>query len=223
MIWVLPGAYVSFWIRRRLLHQRERRPGVRQVFVVSWTGMRGVIALAAALSLPRTLADGSPFPQRNLIVFLTFSVILVTLVFQGLALPLLIRKLKLVEPPGPPCEEREARRLMVEGALAHLEGLREKDDEDLASMYEDLAHHYEHRMASLQPADEKGAVTRRHYARYLDVSSELLEDERRTAIGLRNAGRISDEVLRVIEQEIDLSALRLRGAVETEASFRNIT
>ncbi|HEY2544800.1 MAG TPA: cation:proton antiporter, partial [Candidatus Acidoferrum sp.] len=71
MIWMFPGAYLANLIRRRLLHQNVKMPSVRQIFVVGWTGMRGVIALAAALSLPETLADGTPFPQRNLIVFLT--------------------------------------------------------------------------------------------------------------------------------------------------------
>ncbi len=85
LVWTFPGAYVSHVIRTRLLHQNESRPGVRQIFVVGWTGMRGVIALAAAMSLPQTIADGSPFPHRDLIVFLTFCVILVTLVFQGLS------------------------------------------------------------------------------------------------------------------------------------------
>ncbi len=90
ILWTFPGAYVSYFIRRRLLHQSDKRPGARQIFVVGWTGMRGVIALAAAMSLPQTVADGSPFPHRDLIVFLTFCVILVTLVFQGLTLPPLI-------------------------------------------------------------------------------------------------------------------------------------
>jgi monovalent cation/hydrogen antiporter len=100
VVWTFPGAYLSYFIRTRLLHQNEKRPGARQVFIIGWTGMRGVIALAAAMSLPKTVADGSPFPHRDLIVFLTFCVILVTLVFQGLTLPPLIRILRLVETSG---------------------------------------------------------------------------------------------------------------------------
>ncbi len=87
LVWVFPGAAVSWFVRTRLLHQKERRPSNRGVFVLGWTGMRGVVSLAAALSLPVLLADGSPFPQRNLIVFLTFCVIFVTLVLQGVTLP----------------------------------------------------------------------------------------------------------------------------------------
>src|SRR6266478_2116833 len=84
LIWMFPGAYLANVIRWRFLHQDVRMPSGRQILVVGWTGMRGVVALAAAIALPETVADGSPFPQRNLIVFLTFSVILVTLVLQGL-------------------------------------------------------------------------------------------------------------------------------------------
>src|SRR3989454_6737866 len=109
LMWMYPGAYFSNVIRRRLLHQDVRMPSGRQIFVVGWTGMRGVVALAAAIALPETLADGSPFPQHNLIVFLTFSVILVTLVVQGLTLPSLIRALGLAGPKGQESEEEEAR------------------------------------------------------------------------------------------------------------------
>ena len=121
LLWVFPGTALAYWIRRRVLHQNEPRPPARQIFVTGWTGMRGVIALAAALSLPEHLADGSPFPQRNLIIFLTFSVILVTLVLQGLTLPALIRALGLAGATGANCEETEARRIMAEAALETIE------------------------------------------------------------------------------------------------------
>ena len=83
-VWVYPGAYLAYLIRSRILNQKLPLPSPQQIFVVGWTGMRGVVALAAAIALPGTLADGSAFPNRNLIVFLTFSVIFVTLVLQGL-------------------------------------------------------------------------------------------------------------------------------------------
>jgi monovalent cation/hydrogen antiporter len=124
LIWMYPGAYLSYVIRRRILHQNETCPSARAVFVVGWTGMRGVVALAAALALPEVLADGSPFPQRNLIIFLTFSVILVTLVLQGLTLPPLIRVLGLAGVAGADSEEKEARRIILETAMQHLEAQR---------------------------------------------------------------------------------------------------
>ena len=93
VLWIFPGAFMSNLIRRRILHQNEPLPPARQIFIVGWTGMRGVISLAAAIALPQTLANGAPFVQRDLIIFLTFSVILVTLVLQGLTLPPLVRRL----------------------------------------------------------------------------------------------------------------------------------
>ncbi len=83
LMWMFPGAYLANVIRRRFLHQPEQLPPARHIFIVGWTGMRGVVSLAAAIALPQTLANGVPFAQRNMIVFLTFSVILVTLVLRA--------------------------------------------------------------------------------------------------------------------------------------------
>src|SRR5207248_3032161 len=79
VVWVFPGARLSYFIRRRVLGQAEQIPGSRQLLIVGWAGMRGVIALAAAMALPRTLAEGTAFPQKNAIVFFTFCVIVATL------------------------------------------------------------------------------------------------------------------------------------------------
>jgi CPA1 family monovalent cation:H+ antiporter len=210
LIWMFPGAYIANVIRRRLLHQDAQLPSTRQIFVVGWTGMRGVVALAAAIALPETLADGSPFPQRNLIVFLTFSVIFVTLVLQGLTLPPLIRALGLAGATNHESEEEEARKAMVEAALAHLEDARKKGGTEFAAIYDDLEQRYRHRLANLTgQADEEIGANPAKYARYYALTRELLRAERRTAVKLRNEGRINDEVLRKVEHELDLSETRL--------------
>jgi monovalent cation/hydrogen antiporter len=216
LFWTFPGAYISYFIRTRLLRQNENRPGARQVFVVGWTGMRGVIALAAAMSLPHTIADGSPFPHRDLIVFLTFCVILVTLVFQGLTLPPLIRILGLAELSGPKCEEQEARRLVLQAAQARLDELRRSDPTGVADLYDGLEQQYKHRLASVsEPNHEQDQEHAEHYFRYLELSRTLLEVERQTALRLRDEGRITDEALRELEHEQDLSETRLIAATET--------
>jgi monovalent cation/hydrogen antiporter len=212
LLWVFPGATMAYWIRRRFLRQNERRPPARQIFVTGWTGMRGVIALAAALSLPERLADGSPFPQRSLIIFLTFSVILVTLVLQGLTLPALIRALGLAGAAGPNCEETEARRIMAEAALEQLERTGRDAEPALLSLYEDLKEHYRLRLSSLpRDGQEPDGANPEAYARFLGLSLELLGVERETAIRLRNNGRINDEVLRQLLHELDLSEIRYRA------------
>lgn len=211
LIWMFPSAYFANLIRRRILHQDERMPGTRQIFVVGWTGMRGVISLAAAFALPQTLANGSPFAQRNMIIFLAFSVILVTLVLQGLTLPVFIRSLGLAGTAAPHTEEREARRAILEAALAHLDHSQKGNDPGTAEAYEDLSQHYHHRLAALNEsgdeAEERSAFG--FYQRFVDLSRELLRVERHTAVQLRNQRRISDELLRELERELDLSDAQL--------------
>ena len=207
LAWVYPGAGLSYWIRRRFLHQHEPAPGGRYKFVVGWTGMRGVVSLAGALALPTLLADGSPFPHRNLIICLTFCVILVTLVLQGLTLPPLIRFLGLAGAAGPDCEELEARRIVTEAAVSHLEDAKLRDADPISDVYDDLANHYRQRLLSIEVGANPGDVG--NYARYVELSLETLRVERETAIRLRNEGRINDAVLRRLERELDLSESRL--------------
>ncbi|MGH9435951.1 MAG: Na+/H+ antiporter [Terriglobia bacterium] len=214
LLWMFPGAYLPHLIRSRILQRSDKPPSARQVFVIGWTGMRGVLALAAAISLPVVLADGRPFPQRNLIIFLTFCVILVTLVVQGLTLPMLIRLLGLAGAPGSKREEEEARRIVLEAALAHLEQARSAAPSRFSGVYDDLEQHYRNRLATL--TGERGGKSggdREVYARFRDLSRELLRVERQAVIRLRKAGRISDEVLRQLEHELDLSETRHRTGV----------
>lgn len=212
LLWIYPGARVAHFVRTRILRQKYPMPPGKAIFVVGWTGMRGVVALAAALALPETLANGSPFPQRNIILFLTFCVILVTLVLQGLTLPSLIRALGLAgRGDDHEDEEGEARRIITSTALSHLESARAQDLEDFAAVYDDLTHRYTRRLASLsKDTAEENGMSHQELLRYRKILGELLRLERKTAVRLRNEGRINDEVLRKIEHELDLSETRLQ-------------
>jgi CPA1 family monovalent cation:H+ antiporter len=180
-------------------------PPVKGMLVVGWTGMRGVIALAAAIALPQSLADGSPFPQRNLIVFLAFCVIFVTLVLQGLTLPWVVRVLGVADPAGPNVEEENARKEILEAALAYLEGERTKDATEYTAIYEDLTRHYRHRLTDvIGKENEEEGISPKHHERLESISRELLRLERKTAVRLRNENRINDETLRTLEHELDL-------------------
>jgi Na+/H+ antiporter len=210
LIWIFPGTFLANVIRRRILHQPERLPAAPQIFVVGWTGMRGVISLAAAIALPQTLVNGDPFTQRNMIIFLAFSVILVTLVFQGLTLPPLIRALGLAGASARHPEESEARRAILEAALAYMEEEAPKSDPETAEIYADLTRHYRHRLATLsEGGEDDDGVNPNFYKRFIDLSRALLRIERQTAVQLRNQRRISDELLREIEHELDLGETRL--------------
>ena len=210
LLWMFPAAHLAHFIHRWILRQTCAPPGAKSIFVVGWTGMRGVVALAAAIALPLTVANGTPFPERNLILFLTFSVILATLVLQGLTLPSLIRALGLVSVRRGHEEEEEARRLMANSALSHLEAARGQDLPEFTGVYDDVAHHYGQQLASLtkESADGDG-MSNKQLARYHALLAESLQIERKTAVRLRNEGRINDEVLRKIEHELDLSETRM--------------
>ena len=203
LVWVFPGAGISWFLRNHVAHHNERPPQLRHTFIIGWTGMRGVVSLAAALALPAVLADGSYFPHRSLIVFLTFCVIFVTLVLQGMTLPPLIRRLGLAAAGGPNCEEQEARRIVLEAAMAHLVNAKQRDRKESATFYDHLTQHYQQRLASMKPDDERHEGS--DHDRYLALALEALRVERATAIRLRDEGRINDEVLRRIERELDLT------------------
>jgi CPA1 family monovalent cation:H+ antiporter len=175
--------------------------------------MRGVVSLAAAIALPQTLSNNSPFPQRNMIIFLAFSVILVTLVLQGLTLPSLIRALGVAGTSEENPEEHEARHTILQAALDHLEEAKAKDDPASAEIYDDLGQHYRSRLIALAESGDGGKdnTNQDFYSRHLELSRELLRVERQTAIQLRNRGRIGDDLLRRIEHELDLSEARIKA------------
>jgi CPA1 family monovalent cation:H+ antiporter len=204
LLWVFPGAYLSHFIRVRFLKQVDPLPSPRAIFIVGWTGMRGVIALAAALSLPAMITE------RNVIVFLTFSVILMTLVVQGLTLAPLIRALRIGGQEPTKREVQEARVQMLEDALQHLDRARSEDLAEFADLYEDLASHYRSRLTTLlgEGADEHGSSAE-HDERYRELSRQLIGLQRDTAIHLRDQRRISDESLRELLNELDLEESHL--------------
>jgi Na+/H+ antiporter len=209
LIWMFPGAFLANRIRTRLLHQNEKMPPARAILVSGWTGMRGVISLAAAIGLPETLANGNPFPHRDLIIFLAFSVIFVTLVLQGLTLPLVVRMLGLglAETTNAEAgeEETSARRAMLESALSYLKETRDDTESEFQEIYDDLAGHYQHRLAAVSgPSDPGSSLSADHRDRHVRVLRDLLRVERETVIRLRNKGRINDETLRQLEYELDL-------------------
>jgi CPA1 family monovalent cation:H+ antiporter len=166
-----------------------------------------VISLAAAIALPQTIAGGAPFAQRNMIIFLAFSVILVTLVLQGLTLPPLIRALGLASGPESNPEEQDARRTILQSALQYLDETREKAKPELIEVYDDIAQHYRSRLASLSEDGSLSAdgIEAEVHKQYVEVSRKLLKVERQTAVRLRNERRISDELLRELERELDLT------------------
>ncbi|GHO84237.1 Na+/H+ antiporter [Dictyobacter formicarum] len=211
LVWVFLQTLLPRMISHRL-RERDPYPGWRFVVLIGWTGMRGALSLAAALALPEVTTKGAVFPGRELVIYLTFSVILATLVAQGLSLPLLIRGLGLHDDGASERQEMQARLIAAQAALARLDELASQDEVS-QEVVQHLRTYYEIRVRSLtkrfkQAEGEPGedlAITHQQLQR------EILQVERSAVIGLRNRGEINDEVLRRIERELDLEEQRLAG------------
>jgi len=212
LLWMYPGAWTAYLIRTRLLGKNERPPRSKEVFLLGWTGMRGVLALAAAISLPEYLNDGQPFPQRNLILFLTFSIILTTLVLQGLSLPAIIRKLRIGGVKQGNAELDGARRAMLEAALSSLDVLEDNEKPDDDWIVQDLVHHYRQRLNLVNGADPDAIGRQQDYREYRELARTLRGVERAALLLLWNENRIGDEVLRELERELDLEDARFVSA-----------
>jgi CPA1 family monovalent cation:H+ antiporter len=210
ILWVFPATYLPRLIFKKIC-RHDPYPNWRHVMIVAWTGMRGVVSLAAALALPETKADGTPFPGRDLILFLTFIVILATLVVQGLSLPPLIRWLRVKDDGSMDIEEREARLKANQSALARLHEIAESDPAK-ADALERLRIEYEDHVRQVEGAEAQSAGTplRLFSSEYERLSHEALQVERRTILELRNQSVINDEVLRRIQRDIDLAEARLQ-------------
>ncbi len=209
IVWVVPLTYLPRLLSRHI-RERDPYPPWQQPAFVSWTGMRGAVTLAAALSIPLTTDAGADFPGRDLIVFLAFCVVFATLVIQGLSLPLVIRLLGLEDDGLAVKEEAKARIYAAEAAMARLDELL-----DEGSVREDTAQRlrggYEFRRnrfrARFDDGDD-GAIEERSQS-YQRVRRELLDAERSAVVALRNEGRISDEVMHRVQRDLDLEDSRL--------------
>jgi monovalent cation/hydrogen antiporter len=184
--------------------RRPRRVGAQERLVLGWSGMRGAVSLAAALALP------AGFPQRNLIIFVTFGVILATLVLQGLSLPGLIRRLGLHRDDSDAQEELRGRLRATDAALARLEELAAEDwtREDTVERMRGWYQFRHRRLKARAGIWEDDGVQDRSLA-YQRLVRELLEAQRHEIVRLRNQGEISNEVMHRIERDLDLEDSRL--------------
>jgi len=210
IVWSFTMPYVIRALDRRP-SQRERRAGAGFRMVAAWSGMRGAVSLAAALALPLQTDAGAPLPQRDLILFLTFAVILATLVLQGLTLPALIRALRIRDDGADrEREELRARLVAARAALAALDGLVEQDwtRDDTIERMRNL---YDYRLRRF--GARAGKVPDDGYEdrslSYQRAVQSVIAAQHRAVVDLRNQGEIADDVMRQIERELDLEEERL--------------
>lgn len=215
-IWVIPAAMLPRFFSKRI---RQKEPfDARNMIVMCWAGMRGVVSMAAALALPLILPDGSVFPQRNLVIYLAFCVILSTLVLLGLTLPLLIKILK-IKPYSIVAEEYEIRTQVVSQTITHIE-------ENLSLLQDELLRNikskYEVKYNRLQKTDlpsnyfgEGKTLAGNIFNEFTQLQIDLISVERKTLEQMHRKGQTSQEVLRKIERELDLEEIRLSMEVYT--------
>jgi CPA1 family monovalent cation:H+ antiporter len=208
MLWIYPGAYLPRWLFKHI-RDTEEKPPWQQVTVIGWAGMRGVVSLAAALAL-----SGYPdFPRPHIVQFIAFTVILVTLVFQGLTLPPLIRFLKVGDDGIPAKEEGEARRQILKAVFAKIDELR-NDDKFPVTAIENVEKKYTERSLIFDDPliDELGwSDTRHHVLSIRRLTRLMVATQRRALVAMRREGKIGDDVLHKIEHELDLEESRLKS------------
>jgi CPA1 family monovalent cation:H+ antiporter len=206
-VWTFPGTYLPRWLIPAIA-RKDPSPPWQWPFAMAFTGVRGIVSLAAALAIPLETDMGQPFPDRDLIFFLTFSVILVTLVGQGLMLPAVIRALGLAhagkrEQRADRAEEVSARQRAIESAIERLEQLAAQRDlpEDvvhtLRAQHRDRLKHFEH-------GHDRADGHHEHSKLHDEIESLLIAAERERVNELYRQGTLKDEARRRIERELDL-------------------
>ena len=209
LVWFFTVPYLLRAIDRRPA-QRARRVGARWRLVLAWSGMRGAVSLAVALALPFTTAAGGGFPQRDLIVFLTFAVIFFTLVVQGLSLPALIRRLGVSDGGADANEELRARLVATKAAIEQIDALageewtRDETVERMRGLYE----YRKRRFAARAGKIEDDGYEDRSLA-YQQMVQLVLGAQRDALLRMRSNGELSNEAMNRILRELDLEESRL--------------
>jgi Na+/H+ antiporter len=208
--WIFPVTYLPRWIFPKL-RVRNPAPPWQETALVSWAGMRGVVSLAAAFALPFALANENAFPGRDYILFVTFCVILVTLVLQGLTLPVVIRVLGLHDDGSTDEEERAARLEANQAAMKLIDD--EVGHENFSGdVISRLRAEYDDRLQQLRRCSEQEGAERSGEVatpQYQQLQKRALDVERDAIIRLRNQRVINDKALRRIQRDLDLAEARL--------------
>ncbi|MEP6645539.1 MAG: Na+/H+ antiporter [Saprospiraceae bacterium] len=212
IIWVYPSTYLPRVFSKKL-RTTESAPNWKSVFIVAWSGMRGVVSLAAALAIPLSLGSGEAFPFRNEILFITFVVILITLVFQGLTLPFLIRKLNIVVKDNSDEQELEVQSYITDAILAYLdENYRQEIQKDEA--FKMLKQRYMH-FRALQEKQLRKKTPSQVVPKYFEALLELIDVRRKALTVLREQNKYPEDMIKNVEKGIDHEEARLRMQVKS--------
>jgi CPA1 family monovalent cation:H+ antiporter len=214
IIWVFPSTYLPRILSGKI-RENEPRPNWQNVFIVAWSGMRGVVSLASGLAVPLTLVDGTTFPHRNLILFITFIVILFTLVLQGLSLPAMLRWLNIEDDSENIQEQEAAVRLRL--ATASLDHMQNSYSDEVVTIdaFNRLKDRYERMIENANNkllSSEKETSKADFLPKYRNMLVEIVSVKRDELQKLKREKIYSDEILRAREWELDLEEARLRDS-----------
>jgi len=206
IIWVFPGAFLPLWISKKI-HESEPETNARGVTIIAWAGMRGIVSLAAALALPIMVSDKEAFPNRDLIIFLTFCVIFVTLVLQGMTLRKLIQWLG-VKVGDEQAREEEGTRYFIASSV--IEYIEENYSLGLSELVlNQIKTKYEIRIQRMRKDLTEHRMTQEEIDEFQRIQKALLMREREFILSMRKEGKASDGVVRKLEYELDLEEARL--------------
>jgi monovalent cation/hydrogen antiporter len=215
-VWIYPATYLPRWLIPSL-RKRDPSPPWQQVFVLGFTGVRGVVSLAAALAIPLTIESGAPFPHRDMILFATFGVIIITLIGQGLTLPTVIRWLGIghhgkAEHRREQEAELAARNEAAKHSRQHLKKLaKERHLSARTVAFLDARHEHRERLI---PSDLDDGLEAIHSSN--NVRLELIAAERDFLYEMLRDGKITDESRRRLERDLDLEEAAILARRETD-------
>jgi len=214
LLWIYPVAHIPRWLSKKV--RQDPSPGWKNPLIIGWAGMRGVVSLATALSIPVMMNDQAEFPLRNLIIFITFVVIFVTLVFQGLTLPLIIKLTKIgeIDPILPSHEQQTG----IQIRLDHLavDRLNEKYEKSLTgnslvgnlkeNLQNDIKLHESH-LSSLEMCTNR----QNELKEYHEIMLDIFAIQRKELFRLKREKLFSDDEIRKAESQLDLNELKITG------------
>lgn len=214
LLWIYPVAHIPRWISKKV--RQDASPGWKNPLIIGWAGMRGVVSLATALSIPVMMNDQTDFPMRNLIIFITFVVIFVTLVFQGLTLPLIIKLTKIEELDAilPSHEQQAGIQIRLDSLAVNV--LNEKYESNINSnglvenfkntIENDIILHQNH-LSSLEMCSNRQSDMKEYHEIMLDIFAL----QRKELFKMKREKQFSDDEIRKAESQLDLNELRITG------------
>ncbi|MFC0426231.1 Na+/H+ antiporter [Chryseobacterium scophthalmum] len=214
MLWIYPVAHIPRWLSKKV--RKDPSPGWKNPLIIGWAGMRGVVSLATALSIPVMMNEQSEFPHRNLIIFITFVVIFVTLVFQGLTLPLIIKLTKIGEIDNilPSHEQQASIQIRLDNLAVNRLNEKYQSNLETNSLVENFKHTIENYILQQQDHLESLEMCtnrRNDLNEYHEIMLDIFALQRKELFKIKRENLFSEDEVRKAESQLDLNELKITG------------